>query len=135
MSSRYPPEDPREWLNRARSNLELAKNSSSNDIYFEDLCYNAQQAAEKAIKAVFIHNHIQYPPVHDLAALITILINNQVDVPDLVRQSARLTRFAVATRYPSILAPVKEEELRRAVYLAEEVVRWSERTVVLQRTE
>jgi HEPN domain-containing protein len=135
MPGRYQPEDPREWLNRARSNLELAKNSSSSDIYFEDLCYNAQQAAEKAIKAVFIHNHIPYPLVHDLAALITILINNHVDVPDRVRQSARLTRFAVATRYPGILAPVNEEEFRRAVRLAEEVVRWSERTVVMPRTE
>ena len=24
---RFPPNDPREWLNRARSDLELAKNS------------------------------------------------------------------------------------------------------------
>ena len=47
---RLPPDDPREWLNRARSNLALAKNRVP-DAYLEDLCFEAQQAAEKAIKA------------------------------------------------------------------------------------
>ena len=46
---RRPPDDPREWLNRARSNLALAK-SLVPEAYLEDLCFEAQQAAEKAIK-------------------------------------------------------------------------------------
>ena len=45
-SERFPPDDPREWLNRARSNLALAKNRIP-DAYLEDLCFEAQQAAEK----------------------------------------------------------------------------------------
>ena len=48
---RFPPDDPREWLNRARSNLVRAKNQIPG-AYLEDLCFDAQQAAEKAIKAV-----------------------------------------------------------------------------------
>ena len=43
---RYPPEDPREWLNRAQGNLSRAKNFLP-DFYLEDLCFDAQQAAEK----------------------------------------------------------------------------------------
>jgi HEPN domain-containing protein len=50
-AKRFPPEDPREWLNRARSNLAIARNRVS-QAYLEDLCFEAQQAAEKAIKAV-----------------------------------------------------------------------------------
>ena len=50
---RFPPDDPREWLNRARSNLAMAKNRIP-DVYMEDLCFAAQQAAEKAVKAVMI---------------------------------------------------------------------------------
>ena len=46
---RFPPDDPREWMNRARSNLVLAK-SRILGAYLEDLCFAAQQAAEKAIK-------------------------------------------------------------------------------------
>ena len=56
---RYSPDDPREWLNRARSNLALAKNRIP-DAYLEDLCFEAQQAAEKAIKAILIACRINY---------------------------------------------------------------------------
>ena len=41
---RYPPDDPREWLNRARSNLAMAKNRVEG-AYLEDPCFEAQQAA------------------------------------------------------------------------------------------
>jgi HEPN domain-containing protein len=53
MPELYPPEDPREWLNRARSNLALAREQKPG-IYLEDLCFNAQQAVEKAIKGLLI---------------------------------------------------------------------------------
>ena len=44
---------PRACLNRARSNLAQARNRVS-DVYLEDLCFDAQQAAEKAINALMI---------------------------------------------------------------------------------
>ena len=39
---RYPPDDPQEWLNRARSNLALAETRAAG-VYLEDLCFEAQQ--------------------------------------------------------------------------------------------
>ena len=57
---RFPPDDPREWLNHARSNLAMAKNRIP-EVYLEDLCFEAQQAAEKAIKAVMIMRDIEFP--------------------------------------------------------------------------
>ena len=48
---RFPPDDPREWINRARSNLIKAANRVPG-VYLEDLCFDAQQAAEKAVKAL-----------------------------------------------------------------------------------
>ena len=50
---RFPPDDPREWMNRARGNLARAKKREPG-FYLEDLCFDAQQAAEKAIKAMFV---------------------------------------------------------------------------------
>ena len=44
---RFPPDDPREWLNRAKSNLAQAR-ARVPGAYLEDLCFGAQQAAEKA---------------------------------------------------------------------------------------
>ena len=43
-----------EWINRARSSLKIAKELNHEGIYLEDLCFQAQQAAEKALKAVMI---------------------------------------------------------------------------------
>jgi HEPN domain-containing protein len=42
---RLPPSDPREWLNRAASNLARAK-AAIPGAYLEDQCFDAQQAAE-----------------------------------------------------------------------------------------
>ena len=66
---RFPPDDPREWLNRARSNLVLAQETNP-DVYLEDNCFDAQQAAEKAIKAVFIHRGENFPYIHNLEDLL-----------------------------------------------------------------
>ena len=60
---RFSPDDPREWLNRAKSNLALAKNPIPG-AYLEDLCFEAQQAAEKAIKATLIRLGLEFPYVH-----------------------------------------------------------------------
>ncbi len=49
---RLPPDDPREWLNRARSNLVRAGHRDAG-VYLEDLCFDAQQAAEKAVKLAY----------------------------------------------------------------------------------
>ncbi len=60
---RLPPDDPREWLNRARSNLIRARKYIPG-VYLEDLCFDAQQASEKAIKGVFIKQKENFPYVH-----------------------------------------------------------------------
>lgn len=122
---RFPPDDPREWLNRARSSLAIAKNRVPR-AYLEDLCFEAQQAAEKAIKAVMIVREIEFPYVHDLALLLSILEDAGEKVPDTVRPAARLTVYAVDTRYPGVGKPVSVSEYRAALTVAESVVQWAE---------
>ena len=72
LPERFPPDDPREWMNRARSNLARLK-SRVPGVYLEDFCFDAQQAAEKAIKAVMIARSIEFPYVHDLDHLLSLL--------------------------------------------------------------
>ena len=122
---RYSPDDPKEWLNRVRSNLAIAK-SRVPGAYLEDLCFEAQQAAEKAIKARLIKLGIDFPYVHDLAHLLSLLEASGEFVPDAVRESADLTPYAVFTRYPAPVRPVTLEEYTAAVDTAEVVVRWAE---------
>lgn len=125
MPERYPPDDPREWLNRAHSNLMMARVEGP-AIYLEDLCFNAQQAAEKAIKALLIWHNIEFPYVHDLAELLTLLERADHEIPEFIRQAERLTRFAVFARYPGLAPPISREEYEETLALAEAVVHWAE---------
>jgi HEPN domain-containing protein len=77
---RRPPNDPREWINRARSNLVRAQ-AILPGVYLEDLCFDAQQAAEKAIKAVLITRGVNFPLIHDLAYLLTLLEQSGETIP------------------------------------------------------
>ena len=99
---RLPPNDPREWLNRARSNLARAQKPLEG-AYLEDFCFDAQQAAEKAIKAVFMACGLTFPFIHDLGRLLALLVQGGIRVPKYVIESDRLTSYAVTTRYPACL--------------------------------
>jgi HEPN domain-containing protein len=124
--SRPGPGDSSEWIRRARSNLERARaDARLPGVYLEDLCFDAQQAAEKAIKAVFVERGLAFPYVHDLVALLTRLQQADVSIPDDVKEAGRLTRFGVEARYPGIGEPVSREEYERAVEIADTVVAWA----------
>jgi HEPN domain-containing protein len=126
MSEPPPLEDAREWISRARSDLTLAR-AKPEGVYLEDLCFHAQQSAEKAIKALLIWHGIKFPYVHDLAALLTLLEKATSDLPDSIRQAERLTQFAVEMRYPGAAPPVREREYEQALKLADEVLNWAEK--------
>jgi HEPN domain-containing protein len=63
---RFEPDDPREWVARARGNIVIARNLIPG-VELEDLCFNAQQAAEKALKAVLLKLGVDFPYTHDRA--------------------------------------------------------------------
>ena len=76
------------------------------------------------MKALLILRGVDFPRVHDLADLMTLVEGAGEQVPEEVRDSVRLTRFAVQNRYPGVSEPVTSVEYRQAVAIAEEVVRW-----------
>jgi HEPN domain-containing protein len=57
---------PDDWLRRAKGNLARAKQTKPKDAFWEDLCFDAQQAAEKAIKAVLVSRDLEFRKTHDL---------------------------------------------------------------------
>ncbi len=117
------PDEPHQWLNRARSNLAQAKLDDP-EIFLEDRYFNAQQAAEKAIKALLLHRNIQFPFIHDLGELMRILEEGGETIPDSVRDAWKLTDYAVEARHPGLAEPVTQNEYEEAVALAEEIVSW-----------
>lgn len=126
---RLPSDNPREWMNRARSDLIQATNEVPG-VYFENLCFNAQQAAEKAIKAVMVLRGVEFPYIRDLTRLMSMLEVSGETIPDPVRRAAVLTRFAAHTRYPSVEEPVIKQEYAEALTIAEAVLRWAEERIL-----
>ena len=82
---------PQEWLARARGDLALARAPLPLGDFYEDLCLHAQQAAEKALKAVYLHCGWTFRYVHDLEELITGLQQNGLRVPEAVEDAVVLT--------------------------------------------
>lgn len=132
---RFPPDDPREWLNRARSNLARARaDRNLLDVYLEDLCFDAQQAAEKALKGLLIALRVRFHHTHDLADLLSLAANAGLEVPDKVASVAELTVYAVVTRYPGAAEPLTDADHQRAVAVADFVVMWAENEIRRRRS-
>ncbi len=125
---RFPPTDPREWLRRAQSNL-IHAHDHLTGVDLAELCFDAQQAAEKAIKAVFIHRGEAFPLTHDLERLIRLLRGNGQNVPKYVDAAKELTRFAVTMRYPNF-GSVTRRKYGKAVRIASEILRWAEEQIL-----
>ncbi len=52
----------KEWVKRAKSNLAMAKAGRvSQDILYEDLCFEAQQAVEKGLKSSALPMRLSFP--------------------------------------------------------------------------
>jgi len=119
---------PEEWLRHAHSDLEIARVTPSPEMLLEGLCFHAQQAAEKALKALLIALGIDFPRTHSIRRLLDLLTTD-LNVPETVQETAGLTDYAVLTRYPGDLEPVTEEEYQEAIRLAEMVLSWVEQTM------
>ena len=129
-----PPEDstigtPEEWLRRAKSNLARAKQPKPPEAIWEDLCFDAQQAAEKALKAVLVLRAIDFPKTHNIRTLLTLLDPSGSESSPDILMAIRLTPYATVARYPGEAEPVTEDEYPEAVALAERVVRWAEQII------
>lgn len=121
------PTDPHAWLSRAKGNLNLAeKGGRLKGVLLEDLCFNAQQAAEKALKAVCLAQGKDIPKTHSLIHLMDILEAGGFEIPENVRNADILTQYAVQSRYPSIMEEITRTEYREALKLAANVVFWAE---------
>jgi HEPN domain-containing protein len=127
MSPDRDPSRPEAWLRRARSNLARARSlSKASDVLFEDLCFDAQQAAEKALKAILVWRGVAFPKTHALAELLTLVEKAGVSVPADVKEATSLTPYAVEARYPGFWEEVTAEDHTEAIRIAERVLRWAE---------
>ncbi|MDR2491185.1 MAG: HEPN domain-containing protein [Spirochaetaceae bacterium] len=111
------------WIDRAKSSYELSKAVISNDIYFEDLCYQAQQAAEKSLKGLMIYYGMETEFTHNIGLLLNEL-EKYTEIDDSIKNTMNLTNYAVQTRYPGEYNDITKTEYEEAVKLAKYCLDW-----------
>lgn len=120
---------PADWLGYAYSDLDIARQEPPTPrVRRETLCFHAQQAAEKAIKAVLLAQRVEVPRTHNLGVLLE-LVPKAVPVPVEVSRAGELSDYAVVLRYPGESEAVTPAEHQRAVELAAQVVLWAEQVL------
>jgi HEPN domain-containing protein len=120
--------DYKTWLDRAKSNLAISKTGADESIYYEDLCFQAQQAVEKALKGFLIFYNVDPERTHNLITLIKEL-TKYIDPPKEIKETAILNDYAVQTRYPGDYTPIEDDEYNNAIMVAEKCVNWIEKKI------
>src|SRR5437870_4977322 len=92
--SLVPPEPAEVLLAKARQDHHLAARVCNDaTVSNEHIGFFCQQAIEKSIKSVLSHRSIRYRRTHDLAELLDLLKDHEIQHPPDLEQCVMLTPF------------------------------------------
>lgn len=105
--------------------------SDDPDVHLSVVCFHAQQAVEKSLKAALFAHEIEFGRTHDLVKLAQLLRSRGIVVPVSDSQLRTLNPFAVTFRYDEAdIETIPEEE---AANLVSSTRAWAERIVEAAR--
>jgi HEPN domain-containing protein len=119
----------KEWLKRAHSSLELAKFSENEQVCYEDLCFQAQQAVEKGLKSLLIYYGIEPEKTHSLYLLLQKL-EEHTEINDELKSILKLSNYAVQTRYPGDYAEIEKAEYEESIEIAGKCLNWIAKKII-----
>ena len=116
------PDDPRTWIAKAENDLlSIRNNLSAQRVPWDVVCFHAQQAAEKMLKAFVVSRGQTVSRTHNLEALLAEAVATGGPLEVLEADCRLLTPYAVMFRYPGAAGEPSEQEGREAVVAAERV--------------
>jgi len=98
------------WLFRANEDIAVIEKlfESEPELYASTICFHAQQAVEKFLKAFLVFHNIDFPKTHDLDYLLFEC--KKIDAKNFDIDLGSLTDFGVSIRYPDdFYLPDKDE--------------------------
>jgi HEPN domain-containing protein len=98
------------WLDFAEEDLRVARLAMSDEIW-NQVCFHAQQAAEKSLKAYLERRRERVPKIHSLAELVTLCSGLDSSFDAIYEPCVSLDRFYIPTRYPVALVGTLPEGL------------------------
>lgn len=102
-----------EWIAKAEADLLTARREfrARKAPNYDAVCFHAQQAAEKYLKAVLQDRGMMIPRTHSLLELVALVSKNEASFLFIQSDANALEGFAVQFRYPGITADRSEAKL------------------------
>jgi len=88
----------------------------------DTVCFHAQQAIEKALKAWLTFLRVPFPRTHDLIELLDLALPRLPEMERYRERFAELTEYAVEMRYPDDSFEPPRDEALSALSFADEMV-------------
>jgi HEPN domain-containing protein len=122
-----PPEEVkgefvRQWLGKADDDLRACRQLVEESDLLAIAGFHAQQAAEKALKAILVWHQIEFSKSHDMGRILELLAVADRELAAKVSGASVLTPFAVQYRYPGDLPEPTVTEIKEALRIAELVL-------------
>ena len=107
------------WLRKADHDLlNIENNLAAKEIPWDTICFHAQQAVEKVLKAFLVHQGSGLSKTPDLVALLAQCVAHDANLSALETDCRKLTSYGVAARYPDDLFEPCEVDGRDVVAAA-----------------
>lgn len=96
------PDIVMEWVKKAEEDYKFASIILEEEKEFYDhICFNFQQSAEKYLKSYMIANKLPFVKTHDLLSLLSLCQKKDQAFYNLHDSCEYLTEFYVEARYPT----------------------------------
>jgi len=100
-----PREHARLLLEKGSHDIVAARATIATGKAFDTVCFHAQQAAEKALKALLAFEDVVYPWRHDIGELLALVKPRYPAIAELEDGLLLLSPYAVAVRYDDAVVP------------------------------
>jgi HEPN domain-containing protein len=113
-----------EWIKFAQRDYDIALHLSVTfrPLPVENICYNCQQATEKAMKGILILHKGDYPRTHDIESLHELCKEAGTDFGLTPSMTRTLTRFAKKSRYPDEVYDFTDTDTEFGLKYAKQII-------------
>jgi HEPN domain-containing protein len=122
-----PRDHALELLQKAGNDLIAANATIATGEALDTVCFHAQQAVEKSLKALLALRDVEYPWRHDLGELLALAGPQCPELRPMEEEILALSPYAVEIRYGAIMPDI--DDARAALDVAARVHGLAERLV------
>jgi len=117
-------EELKKWIEQAEKDFDTARYNLIGKKIGAAIFYS-QQAAEKALKTLYIKKYKKLLKIHDL-----VLLARKVNAPkEIIVLCSKINPAYTDARYPDLSRDYSEKDAQEIINFAEEVLKWTKKSL------